>query len=163
ATVHLSVASPAGISCSLNATSVTISYSASYGKSLLTCSSSIGGVYAVTVTGNYTFTGLTHSVTTTFTVQDFGLSASPFTLSIPRGSSRQSTITVSSINGWSGTATLSATISPIVSKGPTVSLNPTSITLTAGGHGTSMLTVSTGNSTPRGTYTVTVTATSGSV
>jgi uncharacterized membrane protein len=163
-TVNLAVSSsPAGISCSLNATSVSLSFSTPFGKSLLTCSSTTGNVYTVTVIGTASFTGLTHSVTATFTVQDFGLSASPTTLSIPKGSSGHSTITLSSINSWSGTVALSATISPIVSKGPTVSLSTTSITLTAGGQGTSTLTVFTINGTPKGTYTVTVTATSGSV
>jgi uncharacterized membrane protein len=96
-------------------------------------------------------------------VLDFGLSASPSSMTILKGSNQTSTITVASLNRFQGTVQLSATISPIVSKGPTVSLSTASLSISPGGSGTSTLTVYTSFSTPKGTYTVTVTATSGSI
>ncbi len=124
--------------------------------------------------GNYTvyltFSRATNSVggsyyifLTTINVADFSISASPATLPIPHGSTKSSTITLTSLNGFSGTVTLSWSILPVVNHGPSPSLSPTSITLTSGGQGTSTLTVKTANNTPRQMYAVTVTASSGSI
>src|SRR5881397_1787882 len=96
---------------------------------------------------------------------DFGLGASPSSLTILCGSSGSSTITLTSLNGLSGTASLSASISSsgLVLVWPTVSVSPSSVTLPSGGTATSTLTVSTSVLTTPGTYTVTVTATIGSI
>src|SRR5207245_5504208 len=67
-----------------------------------------------------------------------------------------STVTVTSLNGFTGTVSLSTNVSP---SGLSASLSPSSIILTSGGTGTSTLTA---NSTTTGTYTVTVVATGGS-
>ena len=98
--------------------------------------------------------------TATFTASsDFSLSASPTTLTIPRGSSATSTITVSGLNGFTGTVTLSASVSPVIHHRPTASLAPTSVTLTSSPV-SSILTVN-AKSTPLGSYIVTVTGTTG--
>ena len=96
---------------------------------------------------------------------DFGISASPASLSIHIGSSGTSTITLTSLNGYAGTIGLSTSIacSGVCLVYPTASLNPTSVTLSAGGTGLSTLTVSTSVLTTPGTYTITITATSGSI
>jgi len=96
---------------------------------------------------------------------DFGTAANPSSLSIKLGSSGTSSIGLSSLYGFSGNVSLTASISSsgLVLVWPTVSLNPTSVALTSGGSGTSTLTVSTSLLTTLGTYTVTVTATSGSI
>ncbi len=106
---------------------------------------------------------------------DFTISANPTSLSIPRRQSATSTITLTSVNGFSGTVSLNATVyanpgmcSPprdpcFVPNQPTASLSPTNVTLSSGGTGTSRLTVTTRNTTPTGSYTVIVTATSGSL
>jgi fibronectin type 3 domain-containing protein len=96
---------------------------------------------------------------------NFGISASPVSLSIHIGSSGTSTITLTSLNGFAGTIGLSTSIacSGVCVVYPTASLNPTSVTLSAGGTGASTLTVSTSVLTTPGTYTVTITATSGSI
>src|SRR2546427_40435 len=96
---------------------------------------------------------------------DFSISASPASLTIVCGSSGSSGITLTSLNGLSGTASLSASISSsgLVLVWPTVSLSPSSVTLPSGGTATSTLTVSTSVLTTPGTYTVTVTATIGSI
>jgi len=96
---------------------------------------------------------------------DFGISAAPSSLTIHLGSSGTSTITLSSLNGFAGTVSLSSSIacSGTCIIYPTATLNPASVTLAAGGAGTSMLTVSTTVLTTPGTYVVMITATSGSI
>jgi hypothetical protein len=86
---------------------------------------------------------------------DFSINANPANLVIAPGSSDTSTISTAVTNGSAGTVSLAASISPA---GPTVSLNPTSVT--AGNSST--LTVNVGSGVPNGTYTVTVTGTEGS-
>ena len=81
---------------------------------------------------------------------DFTIKANPSILASPLGSRTNSTVTLASINNFTGTVALSATSSP---SGPSLTLNPTSITLTAKGAGTSTLTFS---SNSVGNYTVTV-------
>jgi len=90
---------------------------------------------------------------------DFSISLSPSSGSVAQGSTTTSTVTVSLISGTSQTVSLSATVSPLVTNGPTASLNPPSGNPTF----SSTLTISTSTSTPTGTYTITVTGTGGSV
>jgi subtilase family serine protease len=84
----------------------------------------------------------------------FTLSASPSTLSVAQGSSGTSTITVTPVDGFSGSVTLAASGLP---SGVTAgfSPNPTS--------STSTLTLTVGASAATGTSTITVTGTSGSL
>ncbi len=90
---------------------------------------------------------------------DFSIMSNPSSLTFLQGSSGTSTITLTSLNGFSGTVNLAATASPV---GPTPSLIQTSVTISAGTPGTSTLTVSTTSSTLSGTYTVKINGTSGS-
>ena len=96
---------------------------------------------------------------------DFSIGANPSALTIVIGSSGTSTITLTSLNGLSGTVNLGATISSsgLVIVWPTTSVSPSGVTLTANGTVTSTVTVSTSVLTTPGTYTVTVTGTSGSI
>src|SRR5467141_1102816 len=96
---------------------------------------------------------------------DFTIGANPVSFKIVIGSSGTSTITLTSVNGLSGTGNLKVSISSsdIVLVWPTASLNPTSVTLPANGTASSTLTVSTSLLTTPATYTVTVTATVGSI
>ncbi|HEX6776953.1 MAG TPA: hypothetical protein VF099_02075, partial [Ktedonobacterales bacterium] len=89
------------------------------------------------------------------TTNDFSISSNPSSLSITQGSSGTSTISTAVTSGSAGTVSLTASVSP---SGPTVSLNPTSVT--AGGSST--LTVNVGSTVATGSYTVTVTGTEGS-
>ncbi len=141
-------ASPAtGLSCTLTPTSL----SGGSGSSTLSCSGS-SGTYTVTVTG--TSGSLTHLTSVTFTVSDFTLTASPAAVTINVGATGTSTITVGSVNGFGNTVSLASTVSPAT--GLTCSLSPTSVT----GSGTATLSC-TGSA--GGSYTVTVTGTSGSL
>ena len=126
-----------------------------------TFSSSTTNIYSVTVTGTSGL--LSHAVVVTVNVGIFSISANPVKVALRPGSSASSTITLTSINGFTGTVNLAFTVSPIVkSHPPTVTLSPTSVSVLAFGSGTSTLTFSTGSRTPLGLYSVTVTGTSGS-
>ncbi len=87
---------------------------------------------------------------------DFGISASPTSVSVAQGSSGTSTITTTVSGGFNNAISLSASGAPA---GTTVSFSPTSIA--APGSGSSTMTMSVGASTAAGTYTITVTGTGG--
>jgi len=95
---------------------------------------------------------------------DFAVSASPSILSITRGTSTNVTVTLTSMNHFSGIVSLTPTIAPMTPKSPSLTLSATSLTITSGETATSMLEISTAHS-PQGdgAYVITVTATSGSV
>jgi len=97
------------------------------------------------------------------TQPNFQITASPGSLTISASNSATSTITLTSMNGLSGTINLAATISPVVPTGPQTSLNPSSVTVISGGSGTALLTVATTTATANGGYIVTVTGTKNSV
>ena len=144
------------LSCSLSSTTI----SGGSGRSNLSCTSNVAGSYVANVTG--TSGSLSHSATVTYQITvapDFSVSANPTSLTIVQGSSGTSAITVASLNGFSGTVTLSASVSP---SGPLANLNPGSVTLASNGVGSSTLNV-TSASAVTGTYKVNVTATSGSL
>ncbi len=82
---------------------------------------------------------LSGTTTANFTVTNGALSAT----SGNPGVSATSTITVTSVNGFSGAVALACTIAPVVSKGPSCGLSPSSVTPAANATATSTLTVST--------------------
>ncbi|MDE1827245.1 MAG: fibronectin type III domain-containing protein [Thaumarchaeota archaeon] len=82
---------------------------------------------------------------------DFAISSSPSSMTINLGSSGSSTITVTSLNGFGGTVSLSSSTGSI--------LGASSLTVSSGGTASTTLTIT--NPTSSGTYTVT--ATSGSL
>jgi polygalacturonase/uncharacterized membrane protein len=157
-TVSLSVSGlPSGATGSFNPTSV-----AGSGNSTLSVSSSSttpAGTYTLTITG--TSGSLTHSTTVTLVVNpaptpDFTISATPSSQTVTAGSGTTYTTSVTAVNGFTGTVSLSVSGLP---SGASGSFNPTSVT----GSGNSTLSVSTSSSTPAGTYTLTITGTSGSL
>ena len=119
------------------------------------------GTYPITVTGNGG--GIQHSTTVTLTVTgsgvaDFGISASPASLSIAQGKQDTSTITTTISGGYNGPVNLSASGLP---SGTTVIFNPQ--TIPAPGSGNSTMTITVGGSTPLGTYPITVTGQGGGI
>jgi hypothetical protein len=166
-TVNLSAnSSPAGLSVSMNPSSITLSSGSSAASTLTvsTQSSTPSGTYIITVNGSSG--SLSHSTTISLTVSsgsstgDFSISPNPSSVNLIRGASATSTITLTSLSGFSGTIQLSASTS---SGNLKASLSSSSIVLTSGGSGTSILTLRTGHKAPVGTYTVILTGTSGSV
>ncbi len=87
---------------------------------------------------------------------DFSISASPSSLTLQRGASGSSVVTVSSVNGFSGTVDLTAS----APSGWSVTANPVSI---SGGTGSSTVTINVPSSASTGTNTVTITGTSSSL
>jgi hypothetical protein len=87
---------------------------------------------------------------------DFTLGVSPSSQTVAAGGSAAYTVTVTAVNGFAGSVSLSASGLP---PGATASFNPASVT----GSGTSNLTVTTSASTPAGSYTITITGTSGTL
>jgi hypothetical protein len=124
-------------------------------------SSTPTGTYPITVTGNGG--GIQQNTTVTLTVvapsPDFSITAAPSNRTLTRGQKTTYTATVTSLNSFAGKVGLSLTGCPSRS---TCTFNPKSLTLPPS-PANSTLTVSTGSRTPRGTYTLTITGTSGSL
>ena len=119
------------------------------------------GPNTVIITGTDPTTALTHSyqVSVTVALPDFSISANPSSINAYAGTPGTSTITLGSLNMFSGSVALSA--SP--PSGFTATLNPTSVSLSSGSTTTSTLTVSLAGAPSAGTYTVTVTGSSGAL
>src|SRR5271157_4089596 len=118
------------------------------------------GTYPITVTG--TGGGVQQNTTVTLTVtssgQNFTISASPSSLTIPQGNQGTSTITTTVSGGFNSSIALSYSGAP---SGTTVTFNPQ--TIPAPGSGNSTMTITVGGSTPSGTYPITVTGNGGGV
>jgi hypothetical protein len=117
------------------------------------------GTYTITVTG--TGGGLTRSGTYKLTVTsapppDFGISASPASVTIDPGTTGTSTITVNSLNGFSGTVGLTSSSLP---SGVTAGFSPNPVTIVSGGSAMSTLALTVAPNTTPGTYVITVTGT----
>jgi fibronectin type 3 domain-containing protein len=91
---------------------------------------------------------------------DFTISVSPSSRSVARGGATTYSVLLAASGGFGGTVSLSATISS-KARGVSFSFSPSSLTLP--GQTSSTLTVQTGRNTSRGTYTITIAATSGSL
>lgn len=165
-TVALSASvSPNGPIVSVNPTGVTLA-SGTTAISTLSVSAPntvLAGSYSVQVTGSDG--SLVHSTTVSVTVTssgpppDFSISANPSSLSLPTSGSGNSTITLTSLNGFSGTISLSAS-----STAPHVRENiAPSVTLISGSSNTVILTVTAGHKARPGIYSITVTAVSGTL
>ena len=90
------------------------------------------------------------------TTPNFSVSASPSSVSVVRGNSGSSTVTVGVFGGFSSAVALSATGQPT---GVTVSFSPASIA--SPGSGTSSMTMAVASTTATGTYPITVTGAGG--
>jgi hypothetical protein len=130
------------------------------GTASLTTASLTAGSHPITATysgdGNYsgstsgTLTQTVNSVNANFTI-----SATPTTRTVTHGSGTTYTVTIGPTGGFNGSVSL--TVSGLPSRATSsFSVNPVT-----GGSGDSTLTVSTGRRTPTGTYTLTITGTSG--
>ncbi|MGA8365966.1 MAG: glycoside hydrolase family 3 C-terminal domain-containing protein [Candidatus Acidiferrales bacterium] len=109
-----------------------------------------------TVVNNALVSGIEIDTTSGAPPPDFSISASPSSQTVTAGSQTIYTVTVGTVNGFTGSVALTASGLP---SGATASFNPASISVS----GTSTLTVSTSTSTPAATSTLTITGTSGSL
>jgi len=121
-----------------------------------TVASAPGGTYPLTITG--AAGGVTHAVTATLVVsaRDFVLSVSPSSVTVARGKAAKYTASVSVVGGSVGKVSLTVAGLPA---GTTAVFSPNPV----GSPGSSALTVKTTSSAPRGTYTLRITGTSGSL
>ena len=154
-TVGLSVSGlPTGATGTFNPASI-----AGSGASTLTIgtvSSTPAGSYKLTITGT-DGASLTHTTSVTLLVNgpsDFTISATPASRTVSAGSSTSYTVNIGGLGSFSGTVSL--TVSGLPRK-INASFNPSSVV----GSGTSTLKVSPNPQAPHGTYTVTITGSSG--
>src|SRR2546426_1139593 len=146
---------PAGLTC--NAFTVTpVSLTANgTGTSSLSCTSPTAGTFSVTITGTGSPGTASHPTNAVFTFGgDFTITASS-PADFNTGATGSSTITVTPLQGFTGTVNLVTTVSP--STGLTANC-PTSLTITGPSAVTG--TCSPSSSTP-GTYTISISASSG--
>jgi F5/8 type C domain len=142
---------------------VTASFTSGNNSTLtLTASSSAAsGTYSVNISG--TGDGITRIVpvtlvvTTSGTLPNFTIFATPSSQNVTNGGGTNYTMTVGSVNGFSDTVNLSVSGLPAHANG---SFSPASIT---GGAGSSTLNISTAANTPSGNYTLTITGVSGTL
>jgi subtilisin family serine protease len=128
------------------------------GKASFSTSSLSVGSHTIkaTYSGDTNVIGSTSpTITQVVNSADFSISASPSSRTVSRGSTASYTITITRISGFAGSISLGVTGQP---SGSTVSFSANPVTNTR-----STLSVRTRSSTPRGTYTLTITGTSGSL
>jgi hypothetical protein len=137
---------PAGASGSFSSNPATGSST----LSVTTGPSTPAGSYALTITGTSGL--LTHTATVTLVVTDFTLGATPPSQTVTAGQSSSYNVTLTPVNGFSGPVNLSVSGLPTSAIG-TFSPNPAT--------GSSTLSLTTGTSTPAGSYLLTITGASG--
>jgi hypothetical protein len=153
-TVNLSVTGlPTGATSAFSPAAISASGSSTL--TITTAANTPTGTYTLTIKG--TTASLTHATSATLVVTsaaDFSLSASKSTVQIVRGGTGTDTITVSALQGFTGTVSLSVSGVPW-----RVSATWSSTTVT--GSGSSVLTIHANRRARSGTYTLTITGTSG--
>ena len=159
--VGLSASAPSGFSATLDQTTVSLpSNGVAYSHLTVSIAGSpTAGQYPIIVTGSV-MQG-SHSASVTVIYSSLQICPNPSSLTLTPGTQQSSQLTLQSLNGFSGTVTLTASVSPTVTGGPTTSFSSTSVAVPTGGSATSTLYVTAGSTT--GSYSVTVTGTSGNV
>ena len=163
-TVSLAATVPSGRPITLlSSNSVMLSSTVSSATSKLTVSSALGS-FNVTVTA--TSGATSHSTQVNVNGPDFSITTSSATVSVNQGSSTTLNVTLSSVNGFSGSVALLVTSSL---GGPPVTVSPTSLQVPASGSVSATLYVTATASgvystpVPPGSYTITFNATMGSL
>jgi hypothetical protein len=93
-------------------------------------------------------------------VPDFTLSVSPTSRSVGRPGTTTYTINLTANSSYNGSVSLAMSVSGLPNR-LDYSFNSNPVTLTPGSNGSSVLTITTRNSTPAGTYTLTIRGTDG--
>jgi uncharacterized membrane protein len=146
---------PAGVT--FNFAPATLTGSGSTVLNITTATTTTPGTYTLTI--NATDGTITHTIPVTLVITpagDFQMSTSIASQTVNPGFNTSYGITVTSLNGFSGSVALSISGLP---SGATATFNPGTI----GGAGTSSLAIATSPSTPAGVYNMVVTGTSGAI
>ena len=154
-TVGLTVTGlPSGATATFSPASITSSGSSTL--NVTTAAGTPSGTYALMISG--TSGPLTRTVNVTLVVQsgDFSIAVTPSSVTINRDGIAQFTVTVTGAAGFSGIVNLSVSNAPARA---TAVFNPTSIVTS----GSSVLTLDTQKSVQKGTKTMTITGTAGSL
>src|SRR2546426_1241391 len=166
-TISLTTSSfSSNVQSTVNPQSVTLNSTIVSSTSLLTITvppSTTPSYTEVTVTA--TSSNLVHYVYIQISVvgPDFSVTTNPSFLSIRQGGSAESTVTLSSIDNFSGNVTLSESLYYPASLYLTAALGNSQVKVTAGGSANTTLTIQTATFTPPGSYYVQITATSGAL
>jgi uncharacterized membrane protein len=120
-----------------------------------------GGGYFATVKATSGFITHYQNVFVQVITPDFALQPNPFSLQIKPGSSAQSTITITSLNGFNGTVSLSTF--GFASQGINSTLSKSNVTLTSGGAASITLTVTVSPSAPSQSFYLTIEGTRGNL
>ncbi len=144
----------------LNSTSVVVPSGGTKTVALTVNATSTTGNEVITVTGTAPTISFSASTTISVTSVDFAANAAKSVLTLNAGFSNATSITLGSVNGFSGTVALTATSN---STNLSSSLSAPSVTLQASGPGSTASVVVTVNGTKTGNYLITITATSGSL
>lgn len=157
---------PSGVTASFSTNPVTPPANGSATSVLTLTASSTAAVGTATVTITGTSGSTTHSTTISLTVnassgtKNFTLSLSPSSFTVAERGSVSTTLTVTSVNGFSGSVQLSVSGFPS-GVSATASSNPVSVP--ANGSATATLTWSASRRAPTGTTTIDLIGTSGSI
>jgi cellulase/cellobiase CelA1 len=143
---------PTGVTASFSPASSTTSSL----LTLATSSTTAAGTYTITITGTSGTLSATTTISLTVTSPTGGFTIRPSAtaLSIAQGASGTDTITVTDISPFTGSVAFAASGQPT---GVTASFSPTSSTTS------SVLTLTVGSTVAAGTYTITITGTSGTL
>jgi hypothetical protein len=165
ATLTTSSITPPVVSTSQSSVKLTPGGTVSFSVNIATTSSTSLGYYNISLQGK---TGtVSHSINLSVDVTqppspDFSLSASPSSLLVAIGSNSTGTLTVSSVQGYSGNIALSAVVSPVTTDHPSVSIKLTSLKLLGGATNSTTIIVHPTNYTV-GYYNIIITGVSGSL
>ena len=148
------VVSPGNVTLAANATATS--------KLAISSSGAVPGYYTIQVMatgGNMTHYGY---VNVQVIGPDFSISSSVFSLTVRQGGSATSTITLSGLDNFNGTISLSAAVTGPFPGGLTASINPTSVTLSSSSiSAQATLTVTASQTAAMGYYNILLTGTSG--
>jgi Viral BACON domain/Kelch motif len=146
----------------MNATDMSVTWSVTSGGGKIDSTGLYTAPLTAPTSGGITITATSVADGTkgqaTVTVTDFGATLSSTSANVAQGASANvnTTVTVTSENGFAGRVNLSC---PGIPSGLNCAFNPSALTVSAGGSPTSTLTISTSANTPANTYTVIVAAT----
>jgi kumamolisin len=152
---------PSGVTVGFSPTSIAAPGSGTSSVTFTVASGTVTGTYPITITGTGGSLTETTSVSLTVTaaaVPAYTLTASPTAVTVTAGGSGSSTVTTAVSGGFNSAIALSATGQP---SGVTVGFSPTSIA--APGSGTSTVTFTVAAGTTVGSYPITISGTGGGI